>query len=201
MSKMSGQQQEVIIAIAIASFVLLGAAAFSAEESVPATGDCASGDRSVAANHARCRAHSERARAAPKSESSTRRSPLRATSKLLLPCARPIGITGFFRGRGGKHDGIDINAAAGTPVLASEAGMVRSAEWNGGYGKDVVIDHPNGLRTRYAHNSVLLVTRGQRVRRGQRIALVGATGHATGPHIHYEVFLHGTRVNPFLYLQ
>jgi len=105
-----------------------------------------------------------------------------------------------FSGEGAFHTGIDLAAPTGTSVHASADGVVVSASWSGAYGKLVVIDHGNGLQTYYAHLSSLLVIPGEEVRRGQTIALSGSTGRATGPHMHYEVRLAGTPVNPYKYL-
>jgi murein DD-endopeptidase MepM/ murein hydrolase activator NlpD len=98
------------------------------------------------------------------------------------------------------HEGIDVVAPAGTPIEAPAAGTVTSAGWSTGYGNTVTIDHGFGLVTRYAHASRLLVRPGQRVRRGERIALVGNTGLATGPHLHYEVHVNGKPVDPLRYV-
>ena len=105
-----------------------------------------------------------------------------------------------FSGEGAFHTGVDLAALPGTPVQATADGVVSSAGWSGAYGKLVIVDHGNGLETYYAHLSQLLVIPGQEVRRGQTIALSGGTGRATGPHIHYEVRLHGTPINPYKYL-
>ena len=89
----------------------------------------------------------------------------------------------------------------GTPIVATADGVVTIAGWNaGGYGNMVDIDHGSGVSTRYGHASAVVVTPGQRVRRGQIIAYVGSTGHSTGPHLHYEVRLSGQPVNPTSYL-
>ena len=99
------------------------------------------------------------------------------------------------------HQGIDIAAEMGTPIVATADGVVNIAGWNaGGYGNMVDIDHGSGVSTRYGHASAVVVTPGQRVRRGQIIAYVGSTGHSTGPHLHYEVRLSGQPVNPTSYL-
>ena len=99
------------------------------------------------------------------------------------------------------HQGIDIAAEMGTPIVATADGVVTIAGWNaGGYGNMVDIDHGSGVSTRYGHASAVVVTPGQRVRRGQIIAYVGSTGHSTGPHLHYEVRLSGQPVNPSSYL-
>jgi hypothetical protein len=105
-----------------------------------------------------------------------------------------------FSGEGAFHTGIDLQAARGTPVHVTADGVVESAGWSTGYGKLVVVDHGNGIDTYYAHLSHFLVIPGQEVRRGEVIALSGGTGRATGPHVHYEVRLHGTPVNPYKYM-
>jgi murein DD-endopeptidase MepM/ murein hydrolase activator NlpD len=105
-----------------------------------------------------------------------------------------------FSGEGATHTGVDISAQIGTPVKATADGIVTLAEWSNGYGRMVVIDHGNGLQTRYAHLSAFEVVAGQEVRRGDVIALSGSSGRATGPHLHYEVRLEGTPVNPYPYL-
>lgn len=94
------------------------------------------------------------------------------------------------------HMGVDLAAPAGTPILAAARGTVASAGYEGGYGLSVEIDHGHGYMTRYGHSSRLLVREGQRVERGDVIALVGRTGLATSPHLHYEVRLNGEPQNP-----
>ena len=98
------------------------------------------------------------------------------------------------------HEGIDVTAPMGTPIEAPAAGTVRDAGWEAGYGNTIVIDHGFGTVTKFAHASKLLVREGQRVSRGQRIALVGNTGLATGPHLHYEVHVNGRPVDPLRYV-
>lgn len=98
------------------------------------------------------------------------------------------------------HEGIDVVAPMGAPIEAPAAGKVISAGWETGYGYSVSIDHGYGITTRFAHASKLLVRRGDKVERGQRIALVGNTGLATGPHLHYEVHVRGRAVNPLNYV-
>lgn len=105
-----------------------------------------------------------------------------------------------FSGEGAFHTGIDISAPQGTDVHATADGVVASAGWATGYGRLLVIDHGNGLQTYYAHLSRFLVVPGEAVRSNQLVALSGASGRATGPHIHYEVRLAGTPVNPYKYL-
>ena len=98
------------------------------------------------------------------------------------------------------HEGIDVTAPMGSPIEAPAAGVVSDAGWESGYGNTVTIDHGYGIVTKFAHASKLLVRTGQRVQRGQRIALVGNTGLATGPHLHYEVHVNGRPVDPLKYV-
>ena len=85
------------------------------------------------------------------------------------------------------HEGIDISAKKGTPIFAAANGIVKLARYNGGYGNCVYVDHIYGFETRYGHMSKILVRNGQKVKRGDKIGLVGKTGLAKGPHLHYEV--------------
>ena len=101
-------------------------------------------------------------------------------------------ILGAFRG----HGGVDLAAAAGSPVFATGPGRVVSAGWSGGYGLLVTIDHGGGKQSRYGHLSAATVSVGQTVMTGQVVGLVGATGLATGPHLHYEIRVNGTVVDP-----
>ena len=94
------------------------------------------------------------------------------------------------------HEGMDVAAPMGTAIEAPAAGIVTEVASEDGYGNYVTIDHGYGVVTRYAHCSKILVVRGQRVTRGQTIALVGSTGESTGPHVHYEVRVNGKAVDP-----
>jgi murein DD-endopeptidase MepM/ murein hydrolase activator NlpD len=98
------------------------------------------------------------------------------------------------------HEGIDVSAPMGSPIEAPAAGVVADAGWETGYGNTITIDHGFGIVTKFAHASKLLVKTGQRVARGQRIALVGNSGLATGPHLHYEVHVNGRPVDPLKYV-
>lgn len=98
------------------------------------------------------------------------------------------------------HTGLDIVNDYGSPVYATATGIVTEADWDGGFGYKIVVDHGNGLVTMYAHNARLLVSTGQAVHKGQQIALVGSTGFATGPHVHYQVELWGKPIDPTPYL-
>jgi len=97
---------------------------------------------------------------------------------------------------GGRHDGVDISAPEGTPILAAADGEVLYAGVQRGYGNLVILRHEGGLITIYAHNRENLVREGERVRKGQKIATVGRTGRATGPHLHFEVRRGTTPIDP-----
>ena len=100
------------------------------------------------------------------------------------------------------HSGMDFSAKVGTEIYATGDGVVKiaaSSGFNGGYGRQVLIDHGFGYKTRYAHLNEVLVTPGEKVKRGQTIALTGNTGRSTGPHLHYEVIHKGVPVNPINY--
>ncbi len=105
-----------------------------------------------------------------------------------------------FTGRKTFHEGIDISADKGTGIKASASGKVTLAGRYGGYGLAVIIDHGRGLSTLYGHTSKLLVKEGQTVKKGDIIAKVGSTGRSTGPHLHFEVRLYDTPVNPEAYI-
>ncbi len=105
-----------------------------------------------------------------------------------------------FTGLRQFHRGIDISAPEGTPVRAPADGIVVKAERNGGYGKVLYISHGNGVVTRYGHLSAYKVRPGQKVHRGDVIALVGNTGRSTAPHLHYEVLVGGKQVDPMRYI-
>lgn len=106
-----------------------------------------------------------------------------------------------FNGEGAFHSGIDISATYGHPVVAPADGLVTLAEPVSGYGRMIQIDHGRGVSTRYGHLSAFAVTEGQHVHRGDVIGYVGDTGRSTGPHLHYEVRIYNTPVNPHKYLR
>ena len=99
------------------------------------------------------------------------------------------------------HKGLDIATPTGSSVYASCGGVVTSCGWQGGYGYAVVIRHPDGKSTRYAHLSKILGSVGQSVVQGQTIARSGSTGVSTGPHLHFEIIIGGSQVDPLGYLQ
>jgi len=121
-----------------------------------------------------------------------------SASGLIWPVSGPI-TSGFGWRWGRMHEGIDIGAACGTPIHAAASGTVIYSGWMSGYGNFVVIDHGNGLATAYAHQSAIYVSGGS-VSQGQVIGAVGSTGHSTGCHLHFEVRVNGTPVNPLNYL-
>jgi murein DD-endopeptidase MepM/ murein hydrolase activator NlpD len=105
-----------------------------------------------------------------------------------------------FTGESGYHTGLDISADHGEPVFATASGTVEAAEPSGAYGNMVVVSHGFGISTRYAHLSRFAVKAGDRVQRGDLVGFAGATGRATGDHLHYEVLVHGRQLNPLRFL-
>lgn len=104
------------------------------------------------------------------------------------------------KGASTYHKGVDWATPTGTAVVASSGGVVAKAGWGSGYGYVVYINHPDGRQTRYAHNSKVLVSVGQTVSQGQKIALSGNTGISSGPHVHFEMLIGGSQVNPLNYI-
>jgi murein DD-endopeptidase MepM/ murein hydrolase activator NlpD len=131
------------------------------------------------------------------SSSSTPSSP--STSGLIWPVPGPI-TSPFGIRAGSLHPGIDIGAGTGTPIKAAATGRVIVAGFSGGYGNLTVIDHGNGIATAYAHQSSLAASASQQVGQGQIIGYVGSTGFSTGPHLHFEVRVNGSPVDPLGYL-
>lgn len=119
-----------------------------------------------------------------------------APDAYVLPM-RDYTFTSPFGARWGKlHAGVDLAIHEGTPYAAVHGGKVILAQWYGGYGYCIMIDHGNGLVTVYGHSSKLLVKQGDTVKTGQIIGVVGSTGHSTGPHLHLEVHVNGKAVDP-----
>ncbi|MDP9018000.1 MAG: M23 family metallopeptidase [Candidatus Eremiobacteraeota bacterium] len=118
-----------------------------------------------------------------------------AVSSAFGPRQNPFGGAPDF------HPGIDIAAEQGSPILAASSGRVIQAGPDGGYGNVVVIDHGNGVTSKYGHCSQTFATVGQQVRAGEEIAAVGSTGHSTGPHLHFEVRLGDKPVDPSTFLR
>ncbi|SDN40954.1 Peptidase family M23 [Desulfonauticus submarinus] len=105
-----------------------------------------------------------------------------------------------FTGQREFHKGLDISGPVGTPIIAPADGVVVFYGVNGGYGLSLLIDHGNGITTRYAHLQKAVVKKGERVKRGEIIAYMGNSGRSTGPHLHYEVRINGVPVNPLHYI-
>jgi murein DD-endopeptidase MepM/ murein hydrolase activator NlpD len=122
-----------------------------------------------------------------------------SVSGLSWPLSGRINSYYGYRG-GGFHTGIDIDGDTGQPYVAAAGGKVVEAGWHGNYGRMILIDHGNGVATRYAHSSQLLVSAGQTVSKGQTIGYVGSTGRSSGPHLHFELIINGNTVNPLNYL-
>jgi len=128
----------------------------------------------------------------------------------VLPGGRPVNdgwLSSYFgyradpfTGRREFHQGVDIAGSLGEPVMAVAAGIVSYAGKRSGYGNLVEINHGNGFITRYGHNATVLVAEGDTVSKGQVVALMGSTGHSTGPHVHFEVWRGGRVVDPLKYL-
>jgi murein DD-endopeptidase MepM/ murein hydrolase activator NlpD len=130
---------------------------------------------------------------------------------IAIPSAMPVKGTALtskygvrsdpFQGRAAMHAGVDLAGPLGTPIYATADGYVQRSEWAGGYGNLVELNHGRGIQTRYGHLSKALVQSGQRVKRGDLIALMGSTGRSTGSHLHYEVRIDGKAVNPVPFMQ
>lgn len=130
----------------------------------------------------------------------------------ILPFARPVShdadissgfgyrVDPFTRG-GAMHTGLDFRAETGAPVQAAASGQVISAGWTGGYGNMVEVQHSNGVSTRYAHLSQILVSEGDQLQTGALVGRVGSTGRSTGPHLHYETRLDGEAIDPQRFLK
>ena len=128
----------------------------------------------------------------------------------LLPTSQPVAVgynaSSFgwrfdpFNGRSTFHEGIDFAAPAGTPIAAAAGGVVITSEYHHQFGNMLEVDHGNGIVSRYAHASRLLVRVGDIVRRGQHVADIGATGRATGAHLHFEVLVAGVQQDPSKFL-
>lgn len=127
-----------------------------------------------------------------------------AATPFILPVSGGRVTSGFgyrrcpFTRRREFHEGIDIAVNVGTPIRAPADGKVTYTGWKSGYGRTLKIDHGYGYKTVYGHNSRIKVKKGQEVKRGDIIALVGNTGRSTGPHLHYEIRVNNKAINPFL---
>jgi murein DD-endopeptidase MepM/ murein hydrolase activator NlpD len=132
-------------------------------------------------------------------QAGSRGSGVPSAAGFIWPVHGPV-VSGYGPRWGRMHEGIDIAAGLGTPIWAAAAGTVIHAGWLGGYGNLVVLDHGDGLATAYAHASAILVGVGQQVAQGETVSLVGSTGNSSGPHLHFEVRVNGSAVDPLLYL-
>ena len=124
----------------------------------------------------------------------------------MMPSRMPVAARSLSSGFGMRehpllagrrfHSGIDLAARYGSPIVATSDGMVGTADWRGGYGLFVALEHGGGIETRYGHMSQLNVVPGQQVRKGDVIGFVGSTGRSTGPHLHYEIRINGSAIDP-----
>jgi murein DD-endopeptidase MepM/ murein hydrolase activator NlpD len=130
--------------------------------------------------------------------------------EVAVPSINPVEIMKFSSGYGYRsaptrgasrnHKGIDIPGPVGTPIYATADGTIGRAQWVGGYGKYVEINHGNAVQTRYGHLSAMNVVPGQRIRKGDILGYMGSTGRSTGSHLHYEVRIAGEAINPVAFL-
>ncbi len=130
--------------------------------------------------------------------------------EVAVPSINPVEIMKFSSGYGNRnaptrgasrnHKGIDIPGPVGTPIYATADGTIGRAQWVGGYGKYVEINHGNAVQTRYGHLSAMNVSPGQRIRKGDILGYMGSTGRSTGSHLHYEVRIAGEAINPIAFL-
>lgn len=124
-----------------------------------------------------------------------------ATSKgFICPLNKGTYVVTSYYGDGRNHKGLDLAANRGTAIFAVSAGVVTYAGYDSDFGYNVIIDHGNGIKTRYAHANALCVSQGKKVSQGDMIATVGNTGYSTGNHLHFEVIVNGVRVNPAPYI-
>ncbi len=129
------------------------------------------------------------------------RPPSVGSGHYIWPLSGGYSITSQFGARWGRmHEGVDLGTSPGSNVLAADGGIVTYAGYSGAYGYLVVVDHQNGVETRYAHNSSVLVSKGDEVFQGMHIAESGNTGRSTGPHLHFEIRINGAAKNPLNYL-
>ena len=171
---------------ALALVVGAGGSAVATAESAPAVTVSRSGD---ALGAPASLAGAGRQLAGPRLAYQARTRPGRLTSNFGLRQHPLLGGVRF-------HQGIDLAANAGAPVYSPAAGTVAATGWHGGYGLLVTVRYPQGMQSRYAHLSGVAVSPGQTIRKGQLIGFVGSTGRTTGPHLHYEVRVNGTAINP-----
>jgi murein DD-endopeptidase MepM/ murein hydrolase activator NlpD len=130
--------------------------------------------------------------------------------QVAVPSINPVEVMKFSsgfgyrnaptRGASRNHKGIDIPGPVGTPIYATADGVIGRAQWLGGYGKYVEINHGNAVQTRYGHLSAMNVAPGQSVRKGDILGYMGSTGRSTGSHLHYEVRIAGEAINPTAFL-
>ena len=165
----------------------------------------ADADRMAAEQAAAVKAAADKAAAAQAAQAAAERNAAAEAARTAAAShARPGtgGLTSSYGPRWGRmHRGIDLAAGTGTPIRAAAPGTVASAGWEGGYGRAVRIRHHDGTETLYAHNSRVLVGSGQRVAAGKTIAREGSTGNVTGPHLHFEVRVHGDSLDPLAWLR
>ncbi len=123
-----------------------------------------------------------------------------ASAGFICPLKKGVFVVSAYYGDGRNHEAIDLAADRGTPIFAAAAGKVTFTGYDSQYGYNIIIEHSNGMKTRYAHADALCVKKGATVSQGDMIATVGSTGYSTGNHLHFEVIVNGNRVNPGPYI-
>ena len=113
----------------------------------------------------------------------------------------PAGVRRISQYYSWRHTGLDIAGPTGTNIYAMDSGVVTFSGVSNGYGYNILVDHGNGMKTRYAHASKLYVEKGETVTKGQVIMAMGSTGWSTGPHLHFEVIVNGAKKNPLSYIK
>lgn len=195
----AAEQQAVVTRLLASREALVGAQAARRSALASIRGDREAVLGEIASLQAQSARLAAAIRAAQAPSSSAVTPPVTGSGAMRWPVSGPV-TSGFGRRWGRMHEGIDIAVPSGTPVAAAAPGRVIYAGWMEGYGNIVVIDHGGGVSTAYAHNSALAVVVGQTVATGTVIASSGSTGHSTGPHVHFEVRVGGSPVDPLAYL-
>ncbi len=130
-------------------------------------------------------------------QATVQKTSVKSSTRLLWPASCRT-ISQYYHWR---HHALDIACKQGTPIYAAEDGVIKSSGWASGYGKRVIINHGNGMRTLYAHLTKIYASPGQAVNSGDTIGLMGSTGWSTGPHLHFEVVVNGVKKNPLSYIK
>jgi murein DD-endopeptidase MepM/ murein hydrolase activator NlpD len=188
-----------------------GVVAFGAGSALPQQGDGATAalDKKNASQQSDVQTLTDASASQARSATVGRASRAQSRSGMPAPTIQPVWLrpaigplSSMFGPRWGTvHKGLDIAAPFGSTVHAASAGTVVRAGWFGGYGNVIIIDHGNGLESRYGHNSKVLVKAGDHVEAGTPISLVGSTGYSTGPHCHFEIRINDVPRDPLSWMK